>query len=50
MCEGNLIAFLPRITDCSSGTTEAIMGAVAFLLSPIAAHIAFLELYMVGGE
>lgn len=48
--EGNPMAFRPRVPDRRVGNTDDVAAAVAFLLSPAAAHIAFHDLYVDGGE
>ncbi len=47
---GSPEAFRPRVPDAHIGRPEQVAAAAAFLLSPDAAHIAFHDLYLDGGE
>lgn len=48
--QGSPDAYRPRIPDRRVAVPQDIAAAVAFLLSPNAAHIAFHDLYVDGGE
>jgi 2,3-dihydro-2,3-dihydroxybenzoate dehydrogenase len=48
--QGSPDAFRPRIPDRRVARPEDVAAAVAFLLSPDAAHVAFHDLYVDGGE
>ena len=47
---GSPEAFRPRVPDGRVGRPDQVAAAAAFLLSPDAAHIAFHDLYLDGGE
>ena len=47
---GSPDAFRPRIPDARIGRGADVAGAVAYLLSPEAAHVAMHDLYVDGGE
>ena len=47
---GNLKTFRPAVPDAHVGRPDQVAAAVAFLLSPDSAHIAFHDLYLDGGE
>lgn len=50
LAAGSLTAFRPPVPDGRVGRASDVAAAVAFLLSPEAAHIAMHDLYVDGGE
>jgi 2,3-dihydro-2,3-dihydroxybenzoate dehydrogenase len=50
LATGSLSSFRPAVPDAHVGRPEQVAAATAFLLSPDAAHIAFHDLYIDGGE
>jgi 2,3-dihydro-2,3-dihydroxybenzoate dehydrogenase len=50
LATGNLKSFRPAVPDAHVGRPDQVAAAVAFLLSPDSAHIAFHDLYLDGGE
>jgi len=50
LANGDLSTFRPAVPDAHVGRPEQVAAATAFLLSPDAAHIAFHDLYIDGGE